>query len=404
MRMLALLLLLAVPAQAVEILPFYQLEFMGGLYYFSGTQAPLSGNAAGLAAPAIVVNEQWTVLPTISARYQGTKSIVDLIGPGTLFQERMEHRLGLKGVWTPEKSKWRFKPSIDYRMELLNETRDESWGNGLFDYRMIDLGFEAEYVYLEPYSVRAAFDIVLTDFPNYTSLESQIALDFQGQPISRELIGDQVLNSRTEMLTLAASRGFLEQGTLSGTLVLQRQTYGKQMVVDNSGQLGGDPRRDIVAQLSGVVRWPFELTPRTRLTAAWTLGLENRVSNQNSFDAQRIVYQSGFYNSTRIFFGPDANLSFGDDRAPILWQNSIRFSARRYPHRRVQDASGAYENDTLRQHEWTLATTLIYPMAPRFKLLMSLQAGRASANQGFEQFYKYSYSVTSALVGLRFEY
>ena len=162
--------------------PIYGLQVLGGQYFFAGDKGALSGNISGVVAPAMKFNERWSLLPSLNSSYQGTKQVVDLVGAGTLVQEQMEHRAALKAVYSPEGSRWRFKPSASFKAQLLKETRGETWGKGLFDYRKWNAGFETEFMYHDPFSVRLGLDYYETSFHNYTSLESQAATAFR-QPL-----------------------------------------------------------------------------------------------------------------------------------------------------------------------------------------------------------------------------
>ncbi len=400
-----ILLFLVRPAAGLEVEPIYSFQLLGGQYFFQGERGSLSGNVSALAAPALVFNDHWTLLPSWTTRYQGTKQVVDLVGAGSIFQEQMNHRAAAKAIYKPEPdSRWRHKPSVAYSMELLKETNDETWFNGLFDYRMLDLGYEVEYFYKEPFSLRAGVDLVTAEFPNYTSLESKAAFDFQGESLARELVGDQVLNTRVMMLTLAGTASLSPRWIADARLVVSRQSFPNQRIVDGTGLLTGEDRLDFVTSLDVSAKTAIEWTPSVRMNVGAGIGFSNTASNQNNYDARRTEFQSGYYDMYEFRFGPNARLLFGDERQPITLSMAASLTHRRYPRRRIQDAAGTYQSRSLRQTNWMLSTTLNYPMAPRLSLLFNFQHGRAASNQGFEQFYSYNYSATNYLMGFRYDY
>ncbi|MFH2203655.1 MAG: hypothetical protein ABIJ96_11105 [Elusimicrobiota bacterium] len=393
-----------VPAAALETQTLCDLQVLGGQYFFQGERGALNGNASGLFASVLVLNDRWTLVPSVASRFQGTKQVVDLVGAGTLFSQQMDHRIGVKGVYRRPESDWLFKPALSYSVQLLKETLDERWFAGLFDYRMIDLGFEAEYIYRDPYSVRAGVDYVYTHFPNYTSLESQLALDFQGQPLARELVGDNVLDTHALMfsaaLTVPLGRGLRAESGLSFT----RQSYPQQPVVAGTGLLTGDNRADLITSFSTALDASWKAGREVRVAPRLGLAVANTVANQNNYDAMRTEHQPGYYNSTELKLEPEVRLLLGDPRQPVALRLGSSLSFRRYPHRRIQDASGTYLDETLRQNGWMFTATASYPMAPGFRLLFNLQHGKASSNQGFEQFYSYNYTATNYLIGFRYEH
>ena len=101
---------------------------------------------------------------------------------------------------------------------------------------------------------------------------------------------------------------------------------------------------------------------------------------------------------------PGFRLSMGDTRQPVVWSLGLDWTRRRYSNRPVRDASGVYGSDWLKQTSWTLRTSLSYPMAPRLSVLVSLEHGQSSSNQGFERFYNYNYSATNYMMGFSYDY
>lgn len=397
-------LLMSAPAGAVEVQPLYSFEFLGGQYFFSGQRGSLTGNAAALAAPAVLLSERLTLLPSLSSRYQGTKQVVDLVGAGSLFSEQMDHRAALKAVYKPAGSKWSLKPAGSYRLQLLKETVDERWFRGLFDYRTLDLGVEAEYAYRDPFSVRLGADLLLTEFPNYSSLESGAGSDLSGASLARELSGGRVLDNRAALFTAAASAPLPGRGAADAELRFAWTVFPEQRVVLATGLLSEDRREDFTTAAAAGARWPVELAPETVLWLSMGAAFSSTLSNQNSFDALRAQFQAGYYDSVEAAALPGLRLLFGDERRPIAAALGARAAWRRYPHRKAQDAAGSYLEEGLRQVYWSLSASLDYPMAPRLSLVASVQLGRAASNQAFEQFYSYNYSATNYLLGFRYEY
>ena len=214
-RAFVLVSLAVLPARAIEMSPIYGLQVLGGQNFYSGQRNSLSGNASAVVAPAMKVDDNWSVLPALESNYQGTEQVLDVVGAGTLFQSQWDNRAAIKGVYKPTDSLWRFKPSASFKYELLQQTKDEQLGKGLYDYESADAGFDAEYVYQEPFALRAGIDYYQNHFPNYTSLESQAATSFQGQSLARELVGNYVLDTQNVLLSFGG------EGPITDRLILQ---------------------------------------------------------------------------------------------------------------------------------------------------------------------------------------
>ncbi|MBI5244790.1 MAG: hypothetical protein HY922_14065 [Elusimicrobia bacterium] len=403
----ALALFAAPAAQAVTINPVYSLSMLGGQYFYGGQQGALTGNFSALAAPAMRLNDEWDLFPTFTASYQGTKQVVDLVGAGTLFQEQMDCGAGLKPVYTPGWRHWKLKPSYGFRSEFLKETKDENWGQGLFDYRRHDFGVEAEYVYRDPFSLRAAADYSMTSFPNYSSLESKAAFELQGKALARELVGDKILDSNAILFTLAANAPW-RKAVVEFSYSLLAQGFPNQHVVDETGNLVDPLRSDIGHILGAGVkthvplrrRWGEEIKMAASFDAAYILN----TSNQNNYDALRMQYQSGYYDYSELRLSPAARFMIGNPDRPVTVGLSTAFWLRSYPNRMTQNSAGAYQPENLSSKSWMLSASVSRPIATRVKVLFNFQYGAAYSNQKYESFYKYSYSAVNYLFGVSYDY
>jgi len=403
--------------EGIRIAPLLNLQILGGQYFFEGERGNLSGNLSLLAAPSLKLSPAWTLVPSYSASYQGTKQVVDLVGAGTLFQERMDHRVGVKGIWRPGgDSAWRIKPAANFKTELLQETRDETWGNGLFDYRKYGAGLEAEYIYQDPLSMRVGYDYAFTHFPNYTSLESKESQDFNGQPLARELVGGHILDNHGHALTVGGAMEVAaldpEASLLKGLIldmqyVALYQRYPQQHLVDASGNLTPGLRTDWTHLVDFTFRQPSQ--PRGNLRMLTTVGLGGVFarSNQNSYDALHTRFLDDYYDYDELSVRPSVTALLGEPGGgakPALLSLSFNLSQRRYLERPTQDSTGLYQSSRIRQTNWYLGGTLSYPMDRNFSLMANMQYGRASSNMGFQQFYKYDYTSVNYLFGVSYEY
>ena len=404
MRTLILLALLASPAGAVEWTPIAGVQALGGAHFFRGDKGALSGNADAVLAAAVRYDDRWSFLPSLRSAYEGTRRVTDTLGTATPAQERMEHKVAFRAVWADPMSRWRLKPGISYKLGFLKETADESWGGGLFDERQWTVGFETEYLTREPHSVRASLDWFDASYPNYTSLESQAALQFAGAPVARELVGDKVLDRSGARLGLAFDMPVGERVRLDAGLSTVWSRYGSQNVVNEAGQFDADSRADFLTAMSVAARMPHEWNADLRALGSLTLGMGVLSSNQNGYDASRGTFLAKFYDYREVTVTPAVKLLVGPERAPVSVDLSIGWRRRSYGGRRAQDATGAYTGGPLSTTEWTVASTLTYPIVKRFSLVFTLERASAKSNQRFERYYRYAYEATSMLAGFRWDW
>ncbi|MBI5202688.1 MAG: hypothetical protein HY925_13940 [Elusimicrobia bacterium] len=402
-KMVAAAAMLAWPRVSHGLETAVRAQLLGGQYFYAGQKGALSGNAALTLAPATRLTDTFTLVPVLSSSYQGTKQAVDLVGAGTIVQEQMEHRVAARGIWEPKDSRWKLKPSAGYTYTLAKETRDESWGRGLFDSWRLGLGLDAEYPARDGLAFRLGADYYYTTYPNFSSLESQAGVDPSGQPLARELAGKKTMDHHTQGVGAGAT---LIKGrfVLDGRLREQRSFFADQRVVDGTGILSDASREDWLTSLSGSIGMPSELNTDRRLLGHADLSVAFNRSNQASFDARRARYLPGYYDYSDVRLGVGARRLFGDPREPVTLSAGLSFARRTYPHRPPQEATGVYRGGTLSQDVRTLSLGADYPLAPAFKLLFRLDHARSSSNQDYEQVYAYNYTVTNFLFGIAYDY
>jgi hypothetical protein len=394
------------PAAGADWQPAASLRLLGGQYMFRGTRGSVSGNAELNAAIAAVFNDRWSLLGSLDSDYEGTKPLSQPVGGGSLFQQRTTHAAGLKAVYKPESLRWRFKPSLRYRLELLRETKDETWFHGLFDSRTMTVGFEGELPYRDLYSLRLGVDYLFVSFPNYGSLESRVSTDFNGGSLSRELAGEKTLNheSQTFYGEISAPVPWLPEGSAQAELSFERRGFGEQPVVSGDGSLTDTDRVDFVTRGSGRVGFARELRREIRLRSSLSLSGAATISNQNRYDASQGIYLGRYYNGVEFSLSPSAAIEWGDDRLPAITSLSVRWTRRSWGSRPAQDASGRYGSAGLRQTLWKLRLGFSYPLGTRLRFLAELETVSASSNQQFEQYYRYNYGAMSLLTGLTLDF
>jgi hypothetical protein len=396
--------LAAAPALALEWVPIGGITALGGLHTFDGQSGNFSGNLDAAFAPAMSLNDQWSLLPSARAVYEGTRQINDVLGTGTVAQQSAETRLGLRAVYGDPASRWRFKPTATYDVEMLKETPDENWGQGLFDQRRLTLGGEVELLTDDPHSLRAGANWFTVDYPNYTTLESQAALQYQGQSLARELVGAQALNRQGYQFSLAGDAALGQRLIGEGKASVVWSNFPHQPVIDEGGQFETQYRQDVMTDLSFAARMPHDWNADLRALGALELGLTANSSNQNGYDATRGQFLPGFYDYVEWRAVPSATLIVGPVRRPVTVTLKLGWRLRQYDHRPPQDSTGAYGAGSLASTEWSGGLTLSYPMAKRLSLVFDLERASASSNQQFQAFYQYSYEATTAMAGVRWDW
>ncbi len=405
-----LLVALALPASAAEWTPVLSASLAGGQYFFQGQRGSLGGNASLTAAGLLKTSDLWSVLPMYAGSYRGTKGVDDGVGAGTLFQQQMDHTVSVTGIRKLQDSSWRVRPSAGYKREFLKETRDETWGKGLFDYQKISAGLEFENVYKDPFSFRAGLDVFLVRFPNYASLESQSGVDPFGDPLGRELASKRVLDTNNVQLSASGSKPWPADDpklVLQGSYSFLLKMFADQHLVQPSGQFENTNRRDYVNTLGGSVGKPVQLRvfgEDGRLDLNFGLNFAYNRSNQNTFDATFAQYIADSYSYWTLGGGPGANLSWGDAKAPTWLSATFRWNRQTYTGRLVQDGVGVYSSAKQHHDRYNLGLAYGYPIAPKFTMTFRTNILWAASNHTYEKNYSYTYRAMNYLIGVNYEY
>lgn len=400
----------ALPASAVEWTPVISGSLSGGQYFFQGQRGSLGGNAALNAAGLAKLGERWSVMPMYAGSYRGTKGVDAGVGSGTLFQQQMDHTASVTGIRKIEDTTWRLKPSAGYKREFLKETRNETWGKGLFDYEKISLGLEAENMYKEPFTWRAALDVYRVRFPNYESLESNSGVDPFGNPLGRELASKHVLDTYNWQATVSGSRPWPYDDpslVLTGSYSVLYKDFLDQRIVANTGQFERSGRKDLFQSAGGSVGRPIPMRvfgDEGRLDLNFGLNLSYNRSNQNTFDATFAQFVPDSYSYWTVGGGPGATLSWGDKKAPVWTSASLRWSRQTYLGRLAQDEVGVYGAAKQHHDRYTFTLAYGYPIAPKFTMTFRTNILWASSNHKYQRNYSYAYRAMNYLIGVAYEY
>ncbi|MBK8575337.1 MAG: hypothetical protein IPN90_06560 [Elusimicrobia bacterium] len=385
----------AVSVQGATVTTLSNLTVMGGQDFFDGAASSVTGNADALVTPVVKFSDRWSLFPTYHGYYQGTQEVRSLAGGGTLFEDATGHSILLKSVHTW--GVWKIKPSAGLSFEWLRETKDEEWGQGLFDDRKWNVGLETERVWGETSGFRAAYDFYRIDFPNYKSLESA-----QDDTFSRELAGENVLDNTNHMgtLTLWAPLGLGFRMDLTG--VLNTRSYQDQPVVDQQGQLEPDMRWDDSARIDAALSRAFYGPREWRLQGDVGVTFEKQNSNQNHYDVKKAQFQPDYYDYRDWGVAPALTAISPQGQ----WRGTVEgsFEWRDYGVRPSQDGSGNDLTEPLEVDTAIARFSLVRALSPHASLRFQGSLGWSHSNTDYEQVFQYNYRMANYGIGFSYEY
>ena len=388
-------------AISVVITPVADVTVSGGQYYLEDTPSSFGGNLSLYFAPAVTFATGDTLIPVFSALYRGTRDVRELIGGDALVRQTADYGLNLK--YTRGYGPSDISARLVYGKSLVNETRDETWGSGLFDYTRMLGGLEYSRD-VGPYHTSLAADYFSVTFDNYSSLVSSVedefslAIDTTTYSEISENSGVKVLDYRGLAFSARAETGYGRTCIRFGYR-FELRSFPDQTVVRSDGSFSPEKRGDTVNS--------FTASALHRAGRA-ELGLENSLtlfsSNQNSFDAGSAKFMEDFYSYTLIQLAPSAAFYIGNPENPsrlaIRWDIGWRL----YSGRPARDARAEYLDEKVRQSEKGLGLSYMHPVTASISLILRAGKNTVSSNMKYEADYRYNYTTMNYFAGMNLRY
>lgn len=370
------------------------LSLTGGKAYFDGNSSSLNMNAELFLSPVITIDEENAIYPVYSGYLKGVEDLKKLAGGDVLVRKRMGHNVSFKYVRSKDFN--HLKARFSYSLDFINETKDEKWGKGLFDYRTISLGVEFEQerpesTYLE------SVDFYDVRYPNYSSLISKYSsvIDTTTYTELSKNAGKDVLNSRNIRLGFKYTH-FPKELSVSYSLALTYRDFYDQAVVKSDGGFSSTKRKDLFGEFG------ISLDKENRKASTGLgVGLNYLLSNQNSYDASNTKYSNGFYDYISAFIMPYLKVNF-KNKGNISY--FFRYERLNYTKRLAQDINGNYTSSKLYQNYYSSGISINYPIYGSVELGGGVRYQVVESNTRYEATYRYNYTSTDAMIGVNLRF
>ncbi|HBU69717.1 MAG TPA: hypothetical protein DEE98_04975 [Elusimicrobia bacterium] len=385
----------------IKVSPVGSFTLLGGQYWMTNSvPTALAGNANAFFSPVINFSASSALLPIYTGSYRGTKDVRELVGGGTLTQESQDHSLSLKYVYklSPQ---LRLKARGGYKIEFLKETKDETWGKGLFDYKKIIGGVEVERFWNSA-NIRAGADYYTMVYPNYQSLvtqdEFQTSIDTMTYAELSTQAGTNILDYSAVSVTAEYTRLLPKNLNLTARYDLALKNFVDQKIVDETGEFTSDLRKDAAHYLTLSANLG---TPRAALSIADSI--QYYASNQNSFDAANSKYTSKYYDFIQNAVTPSVSFALGAKDAPVKFSLLWELSYRLYAQRLAQNDDASYKDSKVNQLVNTMGFSISYPLTKNISARLSSSYSDSSSNMRYEKNYKYNYYSFNYFAGVTLE-
>lgn len=406
---LALFSFLACPrALALEKDSFFYLldgQFLGGYSKISGKQ--------GQASTA----DQWSLSPNLqlikgvlywinvyNGSYNRTSQVTSQEEGGQQTQSTQSHNLTTAFKYHINKN-WSVRPLFFAGWNYVNETKDESFGNGLYDYRDIGGGLESTWLLHASKSssdqIVAAFRYFDRHYPNYSSLlslfdpRSQVAEEHE-----KDFTGYKHSLSYDNINSTEWSWG-------AEGILLYKDFDDKRTIDLNGIRSVDETRQDTLSNLNLYVSHPISPQWRWRLYGQFALNLGNLdfYDTHNTTSLTDDTFVADYFDYYSLMMKPSLvyQKEIIKDKNLVV-SGAYSFTAVHYPGRKVQNTSGIYQSDEEQDYSHTFSSQLNYPLTKYVSWVTVGSYTIADSNQEYEAFYLYSYDSWTAVTGFSFKY
>lgn len=396
------------PEEKLELTPPKEVILIGNLTVMGSYSKVMGGNnlsglyAATNLAPAVKLSPRDYFIPLYSGLYRKQRQIINEEEGGRLYTTLMSHNFSLM-------HKHLISDLITQRINgfiSLNynkETSDESFGDGLYDYR--DYGLNLDYQYNLAKTETDTGTILLggkyyfRKYPNFSTLISLAA-----QTASEEDEKDQNVWGPTFRYTHKAADKLIL--SLGYDFLFKRFT--DKHTIDSDGVLEDGKRKDQVHY--------FKLNADYKLNPRFILGLNTEIelnnSNQDYYDTVETplalgddIFVPHYFNYNRYEIKPSLIYihPLTEDKNIIL-KIAYAYTLREYNNRNIRDSQGAYKSEIQEDRIHAAYLSVNFPLSEKFSFLINADYIHNISNMEYEKYYRYDYDLYHILSGFSYKF
>ena len=383
---------------------FYVLEAegLGGYSDIPGHHGTVSSIDSWLVSPTWKLNDKLYWINLYNGSFDRSAQVVAQEEGGRRADTTQSHNLSSSLKYNVTDT-WSLRPLFFAEWNFVNETADEKFGKGLYDYHDIGGGIESSWITQETREQkdenRLGFRYLNREYPNYHSLLSLFDRNSSVEDNEKDLNGYKFNLSHDSRSKEGWSWG------LEG--IFFYKDYTDKKTIDLNGIRSGGARQDYVEYVNAHIAHPLSKEWMFRLDGQFT----DNQSNLDFYDTHNTstFADDNFLKNYFDYFSFMAKPSLiytkniEKDRDFVLTV-SYTFDALHYPGRKAQDVSGVYQAADEQDYTHTVTAKTNYPLTKYVSWVVYGSYANATSNQKFESFYLYTYESWTAVTGISFKY
>ncbi len=295
------------------------------------------------------------------------------------------------------------RPVFFYNVVWVEETADETLGDGLYDYEDLGGGFENAHTFDAEQKAKTltyGFQAFQRSYPNFTSLLSAFDPNLSVETDEKDFVGYKG-TAGWEAPVFGDVRGAL------GYTLLYKD-YTDKLTINRNGIRQGDSRADIYQEVTGSL---FQKL-RDWITVGVSSGVSHNDSNLDFYDTRNTagLADDRFFEDYYDYFSFDVAPTViffrkmdSEGKLNAQLQLTYTFEGLYYPDRFALSPTGAITDEEQTDYSHVLAARLSIPVSSQLSWVTAGQYKVQDSNQEFEQFYLYNYEVWSLTSGVSFK-
>ncbi|MBU0952536.1 MAG: hypothetical protein KKH91_06940 [Elusimicrobia bacterium] len=389
------------PLSASDITTVFNVKALLGQYAFEKESGSYNGNLNIDFVPAIKFSDKFSLLPAFYLGYNGVKDVTELVGGGTLVQQSADYNIALKPIINLSKNV-KLRAKVGYMNQLFQETTDETWGKGLFDYNKVTAGADISHK-----NITAGYSCYTIVFPNYNTLAETETKEKYGSELSSSSVGKKILDFSASEISAYGKIYPLDSFVIDWSFGYNLKSFADQKVITEIVNVY-KPENRADNSIAVSVFPSIALIPAGPVTLLGGLNVSmiNYNSTQNHYNvkatSQDNPYTPKYYDYSETQIAPVVSCSF--NTIPLKVDLSYQMGSRKYTERLAQDSAGTNLADKTKTDTNYLSLGLTYPLFEKMSLKMLVSQFNSVSNMKYEQVYRYNYTTSNYFVGVTYEY
>ena len=376
---------------AAELVSVGEVFVAGGSSLYNGDSSSNGGNFSCAYVPAVKFSDKVALLPGYYGNYRGSKSVYEIIGGGTLYQDSMSHNVTLRLINKISNTQ-KFKIKVGYLWNFFRETKDENWGDGLFDYEKFTAGVETEYKNIGGFEkLILSLDILKVKFPQYQTL----ATEKYGKEVYP---GGNILDFSGVSLYFRGLRRIGAKAVADLSYSFMTQDFPDQNIINSDGSYSLNKRRDRKSLFNLVFSRAYGKETSAGISFSGAVVRSNQ-DHYSTDQPMEFKFTKKYYDYDSLSVGPV--FSFGSRLKMSL---AYKYGIKNYKGRLAQDSSGNYTSDKVKNKSNFVSLGISYGLSKSLKLKSSANYYKQSSNQDYEAVYEYSYNTWNFEAGIAYEF